>query len=86
VTVRTLWNTWKSGFFSSSAAQQGGEEDGKTETPSSTNDDGTGAATGVSTDEETGQKYTTEELQAALNECVENLEAEKKKVSAIKRE
>lgn len=80
--VRTLWNGWKSGFSSSSAAQQGEKEDGKTETPPA--DDGTGE--GASPDEETEQKYTTEELQAALNACVENLEAEKKKVSTKARE
>jgi len=86
VPVRTLWNSWKSGFSSSSAAQEGGKEDGKSETPST--DDGSGAATaeaggeaGASAEQETQQEYTTEELQAALNECVENLEAEKKKVS-----
>lgn len=86
VPVRTLWNSWKSGFSSSSAAQEGGKEDGKNEKPPTEVGSGaataeaTGAEAGASAEQETQQEYTTEELQAALNECVENLEAEKKKV------
>jgi hypothetical protein len=77
VPVRSLWNGWRSGFSSSSAVNQEEKDDGKTPAAAGAE---AAAAEGAPTDEETEQKYTPEELQAALNECVENLEAEKKKV------
>jgi hypothetical protein len=75
-----LWNGWKSGFSSSSAVQQGEKEDGKTEADNSAAEAAAGGEE-ASPEAEPEQKYTYEELQGALNECVENLEAEKKKVS-----
>lgn len=53
---------------------QGDKEEAKTETPPT--EEGAGAAASEGTE----QQLSPEELQSALNECQENLEAEKKKV------
>ena len=54
---------------------QGEKEEGKTETPPMEEDAGAAATEGTEQ-----QQLSPEELQSALNECQENLEAEKKKV------
>jgi hypothetical protein len=79
VPVRQLWNGWKLGFSSSTAAQQ---DDKTTEgKPAAEGAAAAGEEQQQGEGEAQAEHTTPEELQAALAQCQESLEAERKKVS-----
>ena len=83
--TRSLWNGWKLGFSSSSAAQQEDKQQAKAGEAAAAGGQ-TAAAEGGAAEGEAAAaaeqpQATAEELQAALAECQASLEAEAKKVS-----